>query len=191
MLVMGRNDELKTRPVSSTFPLTEEPEMRDSRIEETSEAASNHVRKRAEIARRIRHTQALAVAYDRDATCYENRLRKKTRSNLLAGRGRNTFGVAASVATRAFLRANLWSMKEREVDEGRGRGEGEGVGDLFMSWCPSLLSTPESGLARIPPQKFQSPTQSADLSPGAASPSSSHICRTQRLGPFISLRLHE
>jgi len=63
---------------------------------------------------------------------------------------RNTFGVAASVATRTFLRANLWSMKEREVDEGRGRGKGKSVGDLFMSWCPSLLPTPESGLARIP-----------------------------------------
>ena len=55
-----------------------------------------------------------------------------------------------SVATRAFLRANLWSMKEREVGEGRGRGGGESVGDLFMSWCSSLLLTPESGLARIP-----------------------------------------
>ena len=53
-----------------------------------------------------------------------------------------------SVATRAFLRANLWSMKEREVD--KGRGEGEGVGDLFMSWCSSLLSTRLSGLSRIP-----------------------------------------
>jgi hypothetical protein len=60
----------------------EDPEIRDSRIEETSEA------------------EALAVAYDRDATC---------------------FGAAASVATRAFLRANLGSMKEREVYEGRGR----------------------------------------------------------------------
>jgi hypothetical protein len=50
MLVMGRNDELKTRPVSSTFPPTEVPEMRDSRIEETSEAASNHVRKRVGVA---------------------------------------------------------------------------------------------------------------------------------------------
>jgi len=91
----------------------------------------------------------LAVAYDRDATCYESKLRKKAGSRLLARRGRNTFGVAASVATRAFLRANLWSMKEREEDEGRGRGEGESVGDLFMSWCSSLLLTPESGLARI------------------------------------------
>jgi len=41
-------------------------------------------------------------------------------------------------------------MKEREADEGSGGGEGESVGDLFMSWCLSLLSTPESGLARIP-----------------------------------------
>jgi len=30
---------LNTRPVSSTFPATAVPEMRDSRIEETSEAA--------------------------------------------------------------------------------------------------------------------------------------------------------
>ena len=97
---------------------------------------------------RIRDTQALAVAYDRDATCYENRLRKKWVRDCSPGGGRNTFGVAASVATRAFLRANLWSMKEREVDGGGGRGEGKSVGDLFMSWCPSSLLTPESGLAR-------------------------------------------
>ena len=36
-----------THPVSSTFPPREEPEMRDSRIEETSEAAGKQVRKRA------------------------------------------------------------------------------------------------------------------------------------------------
>jgi len=45
MLVAERNNKLKTRPVSSTFPLTEVPEMRDSRIEETSEAATKRVRK--------------------------------------------------------------------------------------------------------------------------------------------------
>jgi len=39
MQAMERNNSLKTRPVSSTFPPTEVPEMRDSRIEETSEAA--------------------------------------------------------------------------------------------------------------------------------------------------------
>lgn len=102
------------------------------------------------IRERIRNTQGLVVAYDRDATCYGSKLRKKTGSGWQSGRGRNTLGVAASVATRAFLRAILWSMKEREVGEGRGRGEGESVGDLFMSWCSSLLLTPESGLARIP-----------------------------------------
>jgi len=96
----------------------------------------------------IRDTQALAVAYDRDARCYGSRLRKKAGFEF-AGRGENTFGVAASVATRAFLRANLWSMKEREVGKGRGRGEGESVGDLFMSWCSSLVFNPESGLARV------------------------------------------
>jgi hypothetical protein len=40
MLAMEGKDRLKTRPVSSTFPPIEEPEMRDSRIEETSEAAA-------------------------------------------------------------------------------------------------------------------------------------------------------
>ena len=74
------------------------------------------------------------------------KLRKKTGSGSLGG-GRNTFGVSAT--TRAFLRANLWSMKEREMDEGRGRGGSESVGDLFMSWYSSLLLTSESGLARI------------------------------------------
>ena len=56
-------------------------------------------------------------------------------------------------------------MKEREVGEGRGRGGSGSVGDLFMSWCSSLLLTPESGLARIPSAAFRSPTQSFDLSP--------------------------
>ena len=40
------------------------------------------------------------------------------------------------------------------MGEGRGRGEGGGVGDLFMSWCSSLLLTSESGLARIPACHF-------------------------------------
>jgi hypothetical protein len=35
---------LRTRPVSSTFPATLVPEMRDSRMEDTSEAASDVVR---------------------------------------------------------------------------------------------------------------------------------------------------
>ena len=52
MQVTERNDELKTRPVSSTFPLTEVPEIRDSRIEETSEAATKQVRKRADALRK-------------------------------------------------------------------------------------------------------------------------------------------
>ena len=39
------------------------------------------------------------------------------------------------------------------------------VSDLFMSWCSSLLLTLESGLARIPSLRFQSPLQSFDLSP--------------------------
>lgn len=51
MQVTERNDELKTRPVSSTFPLTEVPEIRDSRIEETSEAAIEQVRKKAGVSR--------------------------------------------------------------------------------------------------------------------------------------------
>jgi hypothetical protein len=34
---------LNTRPVSSTLPPTAVPEMRDSRIEDTSEAAANDV----------------------------------------------------------------------------------------------------------------------------------------------------
>ena len=90
----------------------------------------------------------MAVAYDRDAACYENMLRKKDGFDLAGWE--NTFGATASVATRAFLRANLWSMKEGEVDEGRGRGEVESVDDLFMSWCSSSLLTSVSGLARIP-----------------------------------------
>jgi hypothetical protein len=37
---VGRSDNLlNTRPVSSTFPAIEVPEIRDSRMEETSEAA--------------------------------------------------------------------------------------------------------------------------------------------------------
>ena len=49
MLTTERSDLLKTRPVSSTFPLTELPEIRDSRIEETSEAASEYVRKQKDV----------------------------------------------------------------------------------------------------------------------------------------------
>jgi len=39
MLRVSLKNLLKTRPVSSTFPATAVPEMRASRIEETSEAA--------------------------------------------------------------------------------------------------------------------------------------------------------
>lgn len=39
MLRVSLENLLKTRPVSSTFPATAVPEMRASRIEETSEAA--------------------------------------------------------------------------------------------------------------------------------------------------------
>lgn len=41
----------KTRPVSSTFPQAEAPEMWDSRIEETPEAAIKRVRKQAGVYR--------------------------------------------------------------------------------------------------------------------------------------------
>lgn len=39
---------------------------------------------------------------------------KKRVLNLLSERRKHTLEVAVSVAARAFLRANLWSMKERE-----------------------------------------------------------------------------
>jgi len=76
---------LKTRPVSSTFPATAVPEMRASRIEETSEAADVtwYVLKRQEgkekkksrgqevflgCQRRKRCLPGFAVAYERAAT---------------------------------------------------------------------------------------------------------------------------
>ena len=62
----------------------------------------------------IRNPQALAVAYDRDATCCENKLRKHGFVNFLGEWERNTLEVGVSVIARAFLRANLRSMKERE-----------------------------------------------------------------------------
>jgi hypothetical protein len=41
--IMGKKAVLSTRPVSSTFPPTAVPEIRDSKIEDTSEAAENDV----------------------------------------------------------------------------------------------------------------------------------------------------
>ena len=41
--VLNALHSLRTRPVSSTFAPTEEPAMRDSRIEETSDAAARDV----------------------------------------------------------------------------------------------------------------------------------------------------
>lgn len=73
--VYDKKDALNTRPVSSTLPPTAVPEMRDSKIEDTSEAATrvhgsevSSLKKDKELKQEAVNAPGFAVAYERAIT---------------------------------------------------------------------------------------------------------------------------
>jgi len=63
----------------------------------------------------VRNTQALAVAYDRDGTCCESKVRKKGGLGF-AGLSGGEIPLEQQRTTPAFLRANLWRRGRHESE---------------------------------------------------------------------------